>query len=130
MTVLDKFLKGKRAEISSLKAKRRKEKTASKKAEWDRPIQEKELFVRKFMKSKMEPAKAGNIIINNKIYEQFIKKLKGFEVDISIEEDKLVLQYGKIQGEWTGVLELYDLSSHFNEYGEVTKEADLLWPLM
>ncbi len=130
MSILDRFLKDQRAEISSLKQKRRKEKTAADKAKWDAEIEGAEMFVRKFMKSKMEPAKAGDIIINNKIYEQFIKKLKGFEVEIQIAEDKLILQYGKTYGSWTGTLELYDLTSHFEPYGEVTKEADLLWPLM
>lgn len=130
MSVLDKFLKTKRAEISSLKQKRIKEKSAAKKAEMDKPIEELEARVRKFMKSRMEPARAGNIIINNKIYEQFKKKLKGFEVEIAIEDEKLVLQYGKVYGKWTGTLELYDLASHFEGHGEITKEADLLWPMI
>lgn len=130
MGVLDSFLKNKRAEISSLKQKRRDVHPASRKIEWDKPIEDLENLVQRFMKSRMEPARAGKIIINNKIYEQFIKKLKGFEVEIAIEEEKLVLQYGKVYGKWTGRLELYDLTSHFEGHGEVAKEADLLWPMI
>lgn len=128
MSALDSFLKEKRAEISKLKLERRKLK-GSEKLKLDAPISNLENLVRKFGKSNMEPARAGNIVINNKLYEQFIKKLKGFEAQVEVTEGKFILQYGKDYGNWTGSLKLYDLSSHFEGHGEITKEADLLWML-
>lgn len=129
MSALDSFLKAKRAEISELKKERRKL-ADSEKQKLDKPIEKLEALVRQFMKSKMEPGRAGNIIINNKLYERFIKKLDGFEVQLNMTDVSLILQYGKVYGEWTGSLELYDLSSHFEGHGEVQKEVDLTWMLM
>lgn len=129
MTALDSFLKEKRAKISELKKERRKLE-GSEKDRLDKPIEKLEALVRQFMKSKMEPGRAGNIIINNKLYERFIKKLNGFEVQLNMTDESLILHYGKVYGEWTGSLELYDLSSHFEGHGEVRKEVDLTWMLM
>lgn len=129
MSALDSFLKEKRAEISELKKERRKLK-GNEKQKLDKPIEKLEVLVRQFMKSKMEPGRAGNIIINNKLYERFIKKLNGYEVQLNITDESLILQYGKVYGDWTGSLELYDISYHFEGHGEVRKEVDLTWMLM
>lgn len=129
MSVLDNFLKDKRSEVSKLKKELRK--LMKTEGNWDRKndlevyIKDLQAHIRRFMKSKMEPARVGNIIINNKIYEQFMKKLKGLHYETSVTDNRLIIEYGKKPGNWTGKLELYDLSHHFEGYGEITKEVTL-----
>ncbi len=126
MSVLDNFLKDKRAELSKLRKERRKLTKAGswdKKNTLDKTIEDLDFYIRGFMKSKMEPARVENIIINNKLYEQFLRKLKGLHYEITVTNDRLIIEYGKSPGNWTGKLELFDLSSHFNGYGEITKKV-------
>jgi|SRR5690625_86143 len=120
MSALDNFLKDKRSELSELKKKRRKLK-GSEVGKLDEPIQDLEDLVRRFRKSNMEPRQVGDIIINYKLYDRFVKKLKGYMTKVTIKEDRLLLQYGKNYGNWTGSLELHDLSDHFEGYADVSK---------
>src|SRR5699024_10462855 len=92
---------------------------------FDEPIQDLEDLVRGFRKSSMEPRRVGNIIVNYKLYERFMKKLEGFETQVTVKEDLLLIQYGKTHGNWTGSLELYDLSDHFEGYAAVP-EVEIL----
>lgn len=67
------------------------------------------------------PAKYENVIINGKLVLNFIKKLKGFHYDITTTDDSLKLSYGRKLGEWTGELELFDLSSYFEGFTDIPK---------
>lgn len=129
MSVLDNFLKDKREKLSKLRKERRKLKKDSdysnKLNDLDKSIEDLNSYIRRFMKSKMEPAVVGDIVINNKIYDQFLKKLKGLHYEITVTNDRLIIEYGKKPGIWTGKLELFDLSHHFEGYGKVTKEVTL-----
>ncbi len=124
MTVLDKFLKDKRSELSKLKKIRSKLK-GSEKHNMQEPIQKLEALIRRFRKSNMEPRQVGNIVINFKLYTRSIKKLKGFETKLTITDEMVLLQYGKNFNNYTGKLELYDLSKHFEGYGDIPK-AEIL----
>lgn len=64
--------------------------------------------------SKMMPTRHNNrIVINGKLLQDFIKKLKGFHYTIEDKEQSLKLKYGREYGKWTGELELFDLSNYF-----------------
>ncbi len=69
--------------------------------------------------SKTFPAKYKGIIINSKLLKAFLKKLKGLSYEIFPYEDKIRVRYGKIYGEWTGTLELYDLSRYFEDFNDI-----------
>ncbi|RDW17028.1 hypothetical protein CWR48_15615 [Oceanobacillus arenosus] len=78
--------------------------------------------IKRFGPSKMQPMQVGIIVINYKLYTQFIKKLKGFVITEEILEDKLVIKYYK--GNIKGELQLNDLSPVFPE-GSVFPEGKL-----
>lgn len=124
MSALDKFLKDKRSELSELKQKRRKLK-GTEKAKLNGPISDLDLLISRFMKSKMEPRRVRNIIINYKLLDRFLKKLKGFKTKSTITDNMFLLQYGKDPNNYTGKLELIDLSEYFEGYGEVP-EVEIL----
>lgn len=72
--------------------------------------------------SKTVPVKHNTgIIVNGKLLQAFMKKLKGFQYTISSNEQSLKLQYGRRYGEWTGELELFDISSYFEGFTDIPK---------
>ena len=60
---------------------------------------------------RMKPYKMGGIIIDYKLYENFMKKLKGFEITEQVIDNVLVVTYKK--GANKGELQLNDLSDDF-----------------
>lgn len=62
------------------------------------------------------PVKVGGIIINYKLYQAFMRKLKGFEMRISITESSLALMYWKRNGSAKGILTLDDLTPYFENF--------------
>jgi len=68
-----------------------------------------ESYIARF--KKMKPYKMGGIIIDYKMYENFIKKLKGFEITEQVMGNVLVVTYKK--GANKGELQLNDLSDDF-----------------
>lgn len=125
MSVLDRYLKDKRAKLSEMKKERRQTKDVDKLNKLDRSIDVLEAHIRKFMKSRMEPARVGNIVINNKVYEPFMKKLKNLYYRTTVTDEKLIVEYGTTPVKWTGLLELYDLSHYFEGYGAIKKEVSV-----
>lgn len=68
------------------------------------------------------PAKLDNgLIINAKLLQAFMKKLRGFQYKFTITDDSLILHYGKRHGTWTGKLELCDISTHFKGFTDIPK---------
>lgn len=128
MSVLDNLLKAKRAELSELKKELRKWKKGDCmdfRIELEVSIKELEQYIRRFMKSKMDPAKVEGIVINRKIYEPFMKNIKDLYVEKKIEGKTLIVYYGKSSVELTGKLVLQDLTPHFEPFGQVEKTMEL-----
>ena len=68
-----------------------------------------EIYIARF--KKMKPYKMGDIIIDYKMYENFMKKLKGFEITEQVMDNFLVVTYKK--GANKGELQLNDLGDDF-----------------
>ena len=68
-----------------------------------------ESYIARF--KRMKPYKMGDIIIDYKLYEDFMKKLKGFEITEQVMDNFLVVTYKK--GVNKGELQLNDLSDDF-----------------
>lgn len=67
------------------------------------------------------PATYEGLIINGLLLTRFIKKLKGFRYEVQVDDKKLILNYGKRWGRWTGRLELPDLSEYFKDYPNIPR---------
>lgn len=122
MNAHDELLKKKREQLKQLK----KEHTEAKKgsnhdlqAEIQRQINENARYLSRFKKSNMEPRAIGSIVINYRLYERFMKKLKGFQVTEQVSDEKLIVKYRK--GSNNGTLELMDISKHFEGGSEFPK---------
>ena len=125
MDPLKLLLDAKKAEIKALKADRqsaKKKKDIDKIALLDKDIARLESFIKKFSPSKMQPINIDGIVINYKLYQQFLKKLKGFVITEVIKENCLELKYSK--GAANGTLVLEDLTPIFPE-GSVFKKGEL-----
>lgn len=119
------LLDAKKAEIKALKVGRqsaKKKKDVDKIALLDGNIAHLESFIKKFSPSKMQPINIDGIVINYKLYQQFLKKLKGFVITEVIKENCLELKYSK--GAVNGTLVLENLTPIFPE-GSVFKKGDL-----
>jgi len=68
-----------------------------------------ESYIARF--KRMKPYKMGDVIIDYKMYENFMKKLKGFEITEQVIDNVLVVTYKK--GVNKGELQLNDLSDDF-----------------
>lgn len=84
--------------------------------EQERIIHAREVWLNFFKVSQMAPVFIDNICINYKLYERFLKKLKGYQITESIEVDavghpqRLIISYEK--GSSKGQLALYDISPY------------------
>lgn len=78
------------------------------------------LEINRFSVSKMIPLKLENgVVVNGKIFERFIKKLRGFFYTLQAQENTLQVRYGKIYGEWTGELHLHDVSHYYEGFNDI-----------
>ncbi|WP_330948878.1 hypothetical protein [Virgibacillus sp. MG-45] len=67
-----------------------------------------ESFIHFFRVSEMAPVFVGDICINYKLYQRFMKKLKGYQVECFLNGNKLTLYYSN--NSHNGKLELYNIS--------------------
>ncbi|GGP07316.1 hypothetical protein [Oceanobacillus neutriphilus] len=65
-------------------------------------------LINRFKPSNTEPRYVDGLLINYKLYQRYIKKLKGFSIRHEILPDKLLIYYH--DGSTRGKLELFDLS--------------------
>lgn len=65
-------------------------------------------YINRWKPSNMEPRYVDGLLINYKLYQRYIKKLKGFTIRHEILPDKLLIYYH--DGSTRGKLELFDLS--------------------
>lgn len=67
------------------------------------------------------PVKIEHLIINYKLYSDFLKRLKGMEFRTAVLEDGVVIQYwrrGTLQ-QGKGILKLYDITYYFKSFQHV-----------
>ncbi len=69
--------------------------------------------------SQVLPVRIEGLIINYKLFNAYIKKLRGFKVELFLflEDEFLVLEYQKDQTK--GLLELRDLSQYFKGFDHI-----------
>jgi hypothetical protein len=121
MDALDELLKVKKAEIKVLKVSLKK--LIKEKADVqyinkvERQINSLEWYVHRFRKAAMHPVKIDGIVINFKLYERFIKKLKGFNISQEVKDGQLVINYSNKVSK--GMLTLEDITSHFPDVSKI-----------
>ncbi|MBT2696376.1 hypothetical protein J7E79_02855 [Bacillus sp. ISL-40] len=76
------------------------------------------LFQFMYTPSKTLPVKVAGIMVNYKLYESFMKKLKGFQTKLVIAEDSLKLEYWR-HGSSKATLELVDISHYFEGFKHI-----------
>jgi hypothetical protein len=67
--------------------------------------------------SRLVPVQVEGITINFSIYQNAMKKLKGFEIDIKIENGQFELAYKK--NKTRGAFYLFDVSPHYTGFHHV-----------
>jgi hypothetical protein len=71
--------------------------------------------------SKMLPVRIEGVVINYKLYAAFIKKLKGFNINITVHPEGVTLSYWKegARNHGKGVLKLYNISEYFEGFNHI-----------
>lgn len=85
---------------------------------YDKKLQELERKKRIYMVSKTLPAKVDDLIINYKLFDQFLKRINTTPLEIKVEKHKVVLLY-KTSPNTNGRLELYDMSKYFTGFNHI-----------
>ncbi|MDF2902397.1 MAG: hypothetical protein K0S25_35 [Bacillus sp. (in: firmicutes)] len=86
-----------------------------------RKLDELEFKVDMYSVSKVIPVRIEGVIINYKIYSAFIKKLKGFNTNLTVTSEGIALSYWKegIRNQGKGVLQLYNISEYFEGFEHI-----------
>lgn len=84
-------------------------------------IEEIATLSRLYSVSKVLPVRVEGLIINHKLYADFMKKLNGFMIEITVHETMLVIQYWKKKQlhQAKGSLALYDMSKYFEGFQHI-----------
>jgi len=78
-----------------------------------------DLLLFMYSPSKTMPAKIGSLVINYKLYESFMKKIKGFQTKTMLGKNCLKVEYWKLGNRSKGVLELQDISYYFESFKHI-----------
>lgn len=78
-------------------------------------------FIKKIYKVKRIPCRVGDIVIDYAIYQQFLEKLKGFDVKTVVANQSVMLYYSKSLSDHKGELELFDLTYYFDHFESLPK---------
>lgn len=99
--------------------KKRKQKKYLTESEQKR-LQELEKLFRLYTPSKVLPVRieSTDLIIDSKIYQSFMKKIKGFSFEITVIADSMRIRY-KSGFQSQGCIEFYNLSSYFTEFQNI-----------
>jgi len=85
----------------------------------EKAIRQNDFMKMMYSPSKTIPVKVGGIVINYKLYELFLKRLKRFEVKETVLSDALVVEYWEFGKANKGKLTLDDISEYFKEFQHV-----------
>jgi hypothetical protein len=80
-----------------------------------------EILVKVYTVSSVIPVQIEDKIFNYKLLNDFQKKLKGFYTSVEIDGYTLILRYGKRPGDYTGQLQLYDITEYFKTLQKIPK---------
>ncbi|WP_370222037.1 hypothetical protein [Cytobacillus sp.] len=69
--------------------------------------------------AKTFPVRVGSIVIDYKIFQSMIKKLKGYETELTLTDYSLRLRYWKTGNK--GILELLDIQSYFEGFQHIPR---------
>ncbi|MDK7664370.1 hypothetical protein [Cytobacillus oceanisediminis] len=69
--------------------------------------------------TKTFPVRIGSIVIDYKIFHSLIKKLKGYETELTLTDYSLRLRYWKTGNK--GILELLDIQSYFEGFQHIPR---------
>lgn len=86
---------------------------------YENELKRNELLKMIYSPAKTLPVKVGGVIINYKLYQAFIKKLKGYESRITIDGNCLRLEYWKPFSKSKGTLILEDISCYFEGFQQI-----------
>lgn len=82
------------------------------------------VLIRQYSVSLTLPVKTPEgIIINGKVLQQFLKKLKKMYYEIHSSTKSLVVYYGNSPSDWSGKLHLYDISEYFKGFENIPELA-------
>lgn len=104
-------------EIKEIKAKYKKEKVKVLPKEAEAKIEGLEHRKDMYSVSKILPVCIDGLIINFKLYETFMEKIKDFQIDIKVTNEHVQIDYQK--GKAQGTLVLEDMSPYFNGFVHV-----------
>jgi hypothetical protein len=93
-------------------AKEEKRKENSPPKEFDQQLGELEKLKELYSSSRL-PVRVGDITIDFKAYQKAVAKLQGFEFDIKLTSDEMIMRYKKQKSK--GSVYLFDISIHFKE---------------
>ena len=82
-------------------------------------LRKNDLLLLMYTPSKIMPARIGSLIINYKLFEAFLKKIKSFERRIVLTDHSLKVEYWKLGNKTKGVLELEDISYYFEGFKHI-----------
>lgn len=75
--------------------------------------------LKKLYSVKSLPVKVGDIIIDYKLYQSFLKKLRGFQSKLTLSDSALFFEYWKFGSKNKGRLVLEDLSSYYDGFKHI-----------
>lgn len=104
-------------EIKEIKAKYKKEKVKKLPKDAEAKIEALERTKGMYGVSNILPVRVGEIVINFKLYETFMKKIKDFQIDMTVSDECVQVDYRKGQAQGTLVLE--DMSSYFGGFEHI-----------
>jgi seryl-tRNA(Sec) selenium transferase len=93
-------------------AREEKRKENSPPKELDQHLGELEKLKELYSSSRL-PVRVGNITIDFKAYQKAIAKLQGFEFDIKLTPDEMIMHYKKQKSK--GAVYLFDISTYFKD---------------
>lgn len=85
----------------------------------DKALKHNALLQQMYSTTSTFPVKVGGVIINYKLFQAFLRKLKGFEMRINITESSLALTYWKRGESAKGILSLDNLSEYFEGFKHI-----------
>lgn len=123
---MKKDRRGMKAEIERLEKEKKKNKGIL-------PVKDKkrlnhlERTLHIFSVSSTLPADFEGLVINGKLLQDYLKKLKGWSFKLEKTDESIKLWYGRERPYLNGLLELYPLNHYFEDYEDIPK-LEIIYP--
>lgn len=109
-----------KSEIAALERKKKKAKGILTQPDQKR-LNHLERTLHIFSVSSTLPADFQGLIINGKLLQAYLKKLKGCDYKIEKKDESVKLWYGRERPYLNGLLELHPLNHYFEDYEDIPK---------